>query len=478
MGALLMVMPIENVTYQLTFLNYHFVAFTLLTALFLLFWHYQHPSRWKIIFMWLFLLPTTLIVEATYPLVVAVPILILWREKQLSRRFFRLSVLWLIIPIMSGLFIAFNLFVSSTATTYQQSLIASDNSLPTLIEVSWTIFRSHFWDRWLPALSLSPQTLDSSFVQLSLLTVVVVSGVLYWLMRHDPMLPVRSWCGLTIMAATATVLGFIIFTVAVIRLSFVRTTVFSAPGATVLIVCFVIFCSRIPYWGRVIGGFLGIITLIISQLDVITDAHGIGFPVVLLIGCCIGIMLRPRMAMSLMLGGIIGLGMVYSLTLRQVHRDTNFNTEFMQQLPVQLPALAPNSTLIVIVDTEGYPFIGSFLRLRGALRWLYEEYPLDGAFCNSDQDAVPEFLHCVFNQNTIDTAGVRSARFQTTYDRVIFLRFTAVDRRLTLWDEEDVEAWIGHPIEGYDPYRRIDLDGVPPRRYFTLFPNQTAYPAP
>jgi hypothetical protein len=45
-----------------------------------------------------------------------------------------------------------------------------------------------------------------------------------------------------------------------------------------------------------------------------------------------------------------------------------------------------------------------------------------------------------------------------------------MNQDLVIWDQADLEQWIGQPITGYDPYQRIDLDGVPPLRYFTLFP--------
>jgi hypothetical protein len=477
-GALLMVFPIENVTYQLTFLNYHFVIFTLLTSTCFLLWHYQYPKWWKVIGMWMCLLPTTLIVEATYPLLAVIPGLILWQEKRLTKSFVILCLFWYLIPAISGTYMAINLFLTPTSSTYQESLIASDNSIPTLLEVSWTIFRGHFWERWLPALNLSAQTIQEPFAQLSLLTVMVTGGILFFLKRGESAFPIRDLLQLFLIALVATVLGYIVFIIISSRLTFVRTTILSVPGAALLITCLLFLMVRLPHWGRVICSLLMIIAMGVTQLAIRDNAIQLGFPSALLIFACIALVFTSRLAIALMLGGLIGLGMTYTLTLRDMYRDTDYNTEFMQQVSLELPKLASNTTVILVVDAGGAPFASSFLRLRGALRWLYEEHTLEGYFCDIDQDSAIDRLRCIFNSSTIEPSGIPPTRYQTTYDRVIFLRFTAADHSLTLWDEEQVEAWIGHPIEGYDPYRRIDLDGVPPRRYFTLFPNQTAYPPP
>jgi hypothetical protein len=469
-GALILVFPIENVTYQLTYLNYHFVAFTLFSSTFILIWCYIQPRWWKVAIMWVLLLPTTFIVEATFPLLAIAPLLMLWKERRFTRKFFAISGLWYLVPIIGIVNLAGNALFRSDSVDYQSGVIYEDNSIGTLIEVMTTIFRGHFWDRWLlPSVELPSENLNPGYVILSMIAFAIIFGSLMYLSKTETQLRTHQIFTIFITGVISLIFGYIVFIITIYRLSFIRTTFFSIPGAAVVIVSFIIAVAQRPYWVRAMISILGSCALVIFQIVPIQSNTPLTFAELTVIVALTGLLLSRRIAVPIIIASLITISLLYTLVIRQTYRDTDFNTEFLEQIPPLIPVIAPNTALIIVVDSDKTPLALSHNRFTNYLGWLYEEYSLKGYFCAINQPSSIDRTTCSFDMVSAMTSGVGSTGFQTTYDRVIFLRFSAADRSLTLWDEEEIEAWIGQPIEGYDPYRRIDLNGVPPRRYFTLF---------
>jgi hypothetical protein len=474
-GALLMIAPLENTLYQLTFFNYHVAIFTFVTSVFFFIWYYNDPYWLKLVAMGLMLLPTTLITEGIFPLIMVTPALLFWKEGHLSKRLLRLSMWWYAIPVLAlGNLVRITLWATNGGG-YQRSLIADDNSIATLVDVTWTLFRSHLWDRWLPTAHLQYASIEPQFVLISFALFILTFITALYLYRHTHTSHPYNLLSLLIAGIISTLVGFSVFLITDLRLVFERTTYFSALGAMLVGATTLYVLSYATLWIRVIFiilalGFIGIVLMPTPLTDV-----GALYPIGLLCLCACAAMLPYRFRYAMMLACIIGLGGYYTLHIHRNFEGRALHSTFIKVVPEQVPTIAPHTIVILIADARSAPFSGRFDLFRGMLRWLYEEPTLQGYVCLADQglqsiaDTQSVRTHCAFGKGAIELVNATGRLPDISYDRVVVLRF-AQDQVLRLWDVPTFTTWVGQSLEGYDPYQRIDLDGVPPRRYFTLFP--------
>jgi hypothetical protein len=251
-GALLMVAPLEYRLYDLTLLNYHFTAFTFAASVFFFIWHYNHPHWLKLLMMWLLLLPTSLITEGVFPLLMVVPFLILWKEGHITRRFLKLSALWYVIPLAAIVYIASITLRSVSGASYQRSLIAADNSIATLVDVSWTLFRSHLWDRWLPSSNIQNTSIEPQFVLISSILTVLTFIMVRYLTREQQAESSQNQWWLFGIGSIGAFAGFAIFLITDLRLTYERTTFFSALGAMITGSLVIYVLSRSARWSRIV----------------------------------------------------------------------------------------------------------------------------------------------------------------------------------------------------------------------------------
>ncbi|MHB8624896.1 MAG: hypothetical protein ACYDBJ_11970 [Aggregatilineales bacterium] len=131
-AILYLVFPADTSWYWLRFLAYQVMDAALLGSAYCLVLYWQTSRRWALVGMWIGLLICTGTAEVVYPLIAVAPLLLVWLQKHLSRRLFRVTALWYAVPI--GMLIYTAIVFLAGHNTYQSSLVSTGAGSPSILE--------------------------------------------------------------------------------------------------------------------------------------------------------------------------------------------------------------------------------------------------------------------------------------------------------------------------------------------------------
>jgi hypothetical protein len=114
-GAIFTLYPADTAVVSLRVLHYHAQIALFLFAVYLLLQYWKNPHWSKLLLMWLMLMGSMLITESVYPFAFLTPALLLLQDPKLTRRFFVVSILWYLIPLLTFVYSYYSLFVSNVS---------------------------------------------------------------------------------------------------------------------------------------------------------------------------------------------------------------------------------------------------------------------------------------------------------------------------------------------------------------------------
>jgi len=146
-AALLTVYPAGIFTFRANMVGYHFATLCYLAAVFLLVVYRDRPRAWVLGSMYAALALGLGTFETLLPLVLFTPILLVLMEGGISRRVLRTSLLWLLIPTVLTIYLAFALLTKAGNAAYQSSRlnVPAHGLAAALADSLVHVYRQHFW---------------------------------------------------------------------------------------------------------------------------------------------------------------------------------------------------------------------------------------------------------------------------------------------------------------------------------------------
>lgn len=409
-SLLFMLYPVDDGLMTLRSLNVHVdvAVGVVLFNLFVLYWKSGRAVVW--IGIWLLQIVTLGIYEVLFPIILLLPVLLVIRERRITRRVVVTSLLWSAIPLLmlirivllfaqGGAGYAGEILDSGTGTQTTMQMLADYAS--SVLRVYWLHIER--WLRIIPSFQL-----NSAYTVLALLA-GLVTGVTGW---HSLRQVTRlSWrqAGLLVGAGLLIMLlGFLLYLPTRYRNDDWRVFMVTSFGAALVLA---VLLHQLASWWRLMGTF----------------ALG-GFTVV---------------ATSLL------------LTQHQYYANTAFRLEdLLASIIRQAPDVEPD-TVIVVRDTSGVLAIpemlgGLSLGLEQALSYIYQR-PMDAVYCYIG-GASGEV--CAFDADGMTHTVGNTTQAHISYEQLVLFETPQngrVELIRTIPDVDNPER----PVSTYDPSRRI-----------------------
>lgn len=435
-GILFVIFPADDALFIFRGMNMHTAVWFYLLAVYLLLSFYEKPHILKVIVMWICLLIALFALELFYPIVAFTPLILLWKERRLSKRVVRISLVWWVVPVLAFLYIA---FMFTRGETYQSWLLSRSglNQSSVVGEIANSIllaYRRHFFDGW--GIAIQQLNFTSWLFPFTLVATGIAALILgKSITKQDdtPPSPLRPYIEMFFIGIIVIFLGYIVYMITPYRQDTWRVYYVSGIGGAICIGCLVHFVARRFQHSGVI--FAGIMSL--------------------LIGLSIGRALHQH-------EHYVGLSIQQQQLLRGIVST--------------LPKWDASATLVVVDETGRYRnnwSLGTSYLVEYALRYIYDDYTLQVVLCsfNLEQNSfgiLPE-LHeqCEFTADEIRLYEAGELSESIGYANAIVVRFA--DQQATLLDSIPTQYLSEQGGENYNPEPFVDLTAAPPYHYHTVF---------
>ncbi len=404
-AALAMAIPADMGTYYMGAVAVYSssVFYLLAVVVFLAYWKTR-----RLIFLILMINLQMLclgIYEATYPLILVTPLLLLILHRRINRRLIMTAILWYLIPALNVLRYALLVSNQPEALGYQGGLL--DLDVGRMISGTWGIFQRHFIDGWLP----TRFAFDASFIPFALIAAAIVFVAVLRLSRPPTDVPMNRQ---TLLVIAITGIIILLLSVAIYIPTNARTD------------------HLRTYYTSVIGAALTIVALLT-------------------------LIASNRWVVAALVAGLCALG-----TLRLLEQGADFQRRSEAQQTILLNALdiAPDiaawSGVIVLDETPNQLMTQRFMSawtIQTTFQLIYADPTLLVVICPAEPNALNDSPRCLFEA---DGARVQSDDlfvWTRRYDELVLMRYTASgELRLE-------RALPDHPT--YNPFGRIDLEVSP-----------------
>ena len=190
MTMLFMVYPVNSGLMSLRSLSIQFSMISLLAAVYLALDYQKHPSRLRLLGIWLGLIFNVASSESAYAMILIIPLIWWLRCRSLTWRNFNLTAIWYTFPACKAAYLL--LLVSHSWSFYRSNLLDNalasqgvasdvlDMVIPNLIDV----YRNTFVNGWLEAWTALNQ---NSYLFLTTVMLALVGGVAWHLSRIKDM---------------------------------------------------------------------------------------------------------------------------------------------------------------------------------------------------------------------------------------------------------------------------------------------------
>lgn len=429
-ALLFVIYPADGGLFTFRALSIHLSVLWFLLSIYLFLIYFQSGRRWALVAAWTASIGHLWIYEVAYPLVAAIPLLLIWVEGQLNRRVIRASLLWFLAPLVALLYeiVMFTQGESYQSWLLQRSGLSQPAVLGEMLTSMYNAYYRHFIGGWLESLS----QIGTPFLWLALICGVgmVVAGRL--LGRQKASQSPRYW-GLAVMGAAIVGLGYVAFLVTPYRQLDWRVYYYSSIGGAIcigsLIYLFIRY-TRLPS-----GVFVGL------------------------------------------MGTLIGLATLHGLNQHAYYAGLALSQqELLHGVVQQVPKVSGNATLVVVDETGRYFnnwSLGASYLVRYALQYVYSDYDLNAILCSFDPNngqfiILPEQLEqCDFTPEgvALKQDGIQVGSFP--YDRIVIVRYS--DDGAALLDALPQRYLTLGAEQVYNPSVFVDAAASPPRRFYTMF---------
>jgi len=401
-----------------------------LIAIYLLLRLWQQPRFW----VWLVTPPIQVlclwIMEGMFPVVFVAPFLLLWIDRRFSWRFWKVSVLWLIIPTVLFSMLVWSLVVPGNSGTYITRRIDEAQAqdvinISTMLNRTVSLYVRHI-SEW--ATLLTEFSRYASYLPVGL-GVGLLMGVVSWqYLKGNPIQLTRGNNFLLLLAGLAIILiGYSPYLLVFYQYVHWRVYLISSLGAA-------LFVSVVLYW----------------------------------------LARRLRLLAIFLSVGLLALASVSALGQHAFYADTSVTIQrLFAQIVAQAPRVDPKATIILLDVAGNYRSqwaTAAFDRvLSSALSYLYG-YPVKAAYCTVNQLSMWGEVSCDMGSLGIHRV-FRGRHFVFPYRQMIVFRAK---------ENGEVDLIDQLPgAQGYNPSRLIDHDAPAPDMvhvFFTCWPLDSCFP--
>ncbi|MBI5929239.1 MAG: hypothetical protein HY862_08020 [Chloroflexi bacterium] len=424
-----LIYPAGTGIFYIRLLNYQVLPLFYFLAAYLLLRYWQQPSRVKLLTMWGALLVSIWVTELAIPTICLTPLFLLYQEKRLTKRLFKVSGLWYL-PLIGSLLTWLYLYLTDKMG-YLEGM-ANDNTdytfrdnLTEIVKAMVRAYRRAYYDGWNEGL----HNVNLWFLALAIGFAGIVFGFVFSQLRQSNALSNRKVYLLWLVVSLGLFLiGILPFLLAPnYRHTTDRFFAMASPWAALSVA----------------------LTLYLLTTGFSTKARRYIFP-----------------AMASL---IIVWAMQYAFQQHQnAIRFSMVERDILTQIATTVPHL--NNQVIVVYDESGhlttneYVFGMSvtYMHLRDALSYLYEKpvqvYTCAGLFyrCEFDRDQFYYYYHLTDDQLVAQVPIQQVIAFRYCYSTSLIEQ---IPSQLAL-----------EPLgDSYNPRAIIQPDQAPPRRLANLF---------
>ena len=185
MTMLFMVYPVNSGLMSLRSLPMQFSMIALLAAVYLILDYQKHPTRLRLLGIWLGLLFNIASNETAYAIILIIPLLWWLRSRALTWKNFNLTAIWYIFPALKAAYLL--LLILSDQDFYRSDLFNSASDSPKMpsnifntFAAMVNVYRNTFIDGWQEALTALNQ---NSYLFLTAAMLALVGGIAWHLAR-------------------------------------------------------------------------------------------------------------------------------------------------------------------------------------------------------------------------------------------------------------------------------------------------------
>ena len=182
---LFMVYPVNSDLMSLRSLPMQFSMVSLLAAVYLILDYQKHPTRLRLLGIWLGLLFNVASNESGYAIILVIPLLWWLRRRELTWKNFNLTAIWYIFPAFKAVYLL--LLLSANQGFYRSDLFSSASDSPEVLSKAFNtftaminVYRNTFVDGWQEALSALNQ---NGWLFLTIVMLALVGGIAWCLLR-------------------------------------------------------------------------------------------------------------------------------------------------------------------------------------------------------------------------------------------------------------------------------------------------------
>lgn len=430
-GLLLIIFPADAGLFTFRAFNIHAAVVWFLLSVYLFLIYFETGRWWALVGAWVTTIGHLWVYEVGYPLVLVVPLLLVWLDGRLSRRVFRVGLLWYVAPVIALTYeaVLFTQGESYQSWLLQRSGLSQSSIAGEMFGSLLNAYNRHFVAGWAEALG----QLATPYLALA----VIAGAGAFAAGRLLPAPPdsdnKRRYWMLALVGFVAIGLGYSAFLITPYRQLDWRVYYYSSIGGAVCTVSLVYLAAR-----------------------------------------------YARLRQSVFVGAVsvlIGLATLHALNQHEYYAGLALNQQaLLHDVVEQVPQLSGEATLVVVDETGRYNSnwsLGASYLVRYALGYVYANPNLDAILCAFDPTAgvfvtLPEQRElCNFAPSgiTLTANGVEAGFY--TYDRLAVVRYT--DDGAELLDSLPPRYLTTPALAVYNPYQFVDTAASPPRRFYTMF---------
>ncbi len=432
-ALLFVIYPADSGLFTFRAISIHLSVLLYLLGVYFFLIYFQHGRWWGLVGAWLAVIGSVWIYEVAYPLIVLMPLLLIWQEGRLNRRVIRDSLMWYLAPLLALLYITFIFIQGASYQSWllQHSGLNQPSVFVDMLTSLGSAYYRHFVGGWGQALT----QLQSPYVGLSLLMVVIalIAGAL--VTRGGSRLDgdKRRYWLLALIGFLLVGLGYAPYLVTPYRQLDWRVYYYSSFG------------------GAICVGSVVYLLVLYTRSRIMVFV--------------------PLMSL------LIGLGTLRALNQHEYYNELALTQQqLLHGVVAQVPRLKSEVPIVVVDETGTYNSnwsLGASYLLRYALDYVYSDNRLTAVLCSFDPSTgqfviLPEVVEqCAFAPDGLKLTQGDTQINAYPYDQMVLIRYTKTGAQLL---ESIPPTYLHVPAqERYNPLRFVDQEAAPPRRFFTLF---------
>ena len=377
LALLVAVFPADTGIFYMGALAVYLAWDAFLLAFYMLILYWVKPRLGVLALMWCGLVLSLGIYEAPYPLILVSPFLLLLIKRRSRRQWIGMAWRWYLFPLLNGLRIGALLLLRPDLYHYQASLMTQRPSLVDMFVSLMGVYQRHFFTGWIG---------DGITVTDGIIALVVggmALGVIWWLARREPTTQKPAWYGGLVLVGLAVVgLGVLVYLPTAARDDSLRT-----------------------FYASSIGAALALIAIF-------------------------RLLTRRALPFAVLVGVFVALGCAQVLVQHRVFAEkTSAQQTVVLQLSARVPAIAPDSALLIMDETpdqELETIFGIHWNVENPFLVAYDDPTLGVTLCSPARTTpTPVVDYCAFLADGVEVRLSPSIVWARSYDHVILVRYTA-----------------------------------------------------